>query len=185
MNVSPTQSGTVKVSETVLTSNPGTATVSGGQSVVLEAMPASGYEFSDWSGDLTGQDNPATLVPTCNKTITASFSQITHILTMEVQGAGSVTPSIGSHSYAEGTLVDIGATPETGYRFDSWTGVVGNANSASTTVIVGSDKTVTANFSQIKTTSVSWHSGWFSWIMAGLVVAIVLVVVKTVRRRPN
>ncbi len=50
------------------------------------------------------------------------------------------------HTYAEGTVVNISATPNPGYVFDHWTGDVADPNSASTTVTMDADKTVTANF---------------------------------------
>ena len=36
-------------------------------------MPASGYHFLGWSGDLTGNENPTDIRATLNKTITAHF----------------------------------------------------------------------------------------------------------------
>lgn len=144
MDVSATQGGTVKIDQTIPTTYPAILTVNSGVSVRLEAIPASGYEFTGWNGDLTSQDNPATLVISCNKEVIASFSQKTHRLNIQVKGAGSVVPSAGAHSYVEGTVVDITATPDTGYRFDGWTGEMGDASSASTTVTMDSDETVIA-----------------------------------------
>jgi uncharacterized repeat protein (TIGR02543 family) len=150
VDVSPPQGGTVKIDETIPTTYPITTTVANSKSVILEAIPADGYEFAGWSGSLTGQDNPATLVMSCAKSVTASFSEKERLsLTVEVKGAGSVIPSAGTHSYTQGTVVSINATPNAGYRFDGWTGEVGDASSANTTVTMDSAKTVIANFSQI------------------------------------
>ena len=44
-----------------------------GTSVKLTALPASGYHFNSWSGDLTGNTNPVTIIIDNNKNITANF----------------------------------------------------------------------------------------------------------------
>jgi hypothetical protein len=44
-----------------------------GTSETLTAVPDSGYFFSEWSGDLTGSDNPAVLLMDYDKAVTATF----------------------------------------------------------------------------------------------------------------
>ena len=75
MDVSP-GNGIVKVGEIVSSSYPATYSFEDGTTVLLEAVPASGYLFTSWSGDLSGTTNPATIVIECNNSITANFSQI-------------------------------------------------------------------------------------------------------------
>ena len=65
---------------------------------------------------------------------------------VDPSGGGTTTPGEGVHTYADGTVVNISATPSAGYVFDHWEGAVANANSASTTVTMDADKTVTAHF---------------------------------------
>ncbi|MBN1368061.1 MAG: InlB B-repeat-containing protein [Dehalococcoidales bacterium] len=149
MNVSPTQGGIVTIDEIIPTVYPATKTVSNGTSVVIEAIPAEGYEFTGWSGGLISHENPVTLSMTCNKDITASFSEKKYNLTIDVNGSGTVSPSSGVYSHYEGDAVNITAFPNTGYRFDGWTGDVSNIGSASTTVTMDADKTVVANFSRV------------------------------------
>jgi hypothetical protein len=71
-----------------------------------------------------------------------------YTLTMAVgpTGGGTTDPAVGPHTYAAGTVVDITATPNTGYEFDYWQGDVADPNSASTTVTMNMAKTVTAHF---------------------------------------
>jgi uncharacterized repeat protein (TIGR02543 family) len=71
-----------------------------------------------------------------------------YTLTMAVTGSGATTPVVGPHDYTEGTVVDITATPASGWQFDGWTGDVADPGQASTTVTMDSNKTVTANFSE-------------------------------------
>jgi len=85
-----------------------------------------------------------------DKSVTANFSEIgviSYTLTIEVNGSGSTIPAAGTHQYEEGEIVSISATPDEGWQFDGWTGDVDNPNSASTTVTIDGDKTVTASFS--------------------------------------
>ena len=44
-----------------------------GTTVTLTAIPNSGYIFDHWSGDISGSENPVTVVMNSNKTITAVF----------------------------------------------------------------------------------------------------------------
>lgn len=49
-----------------------------GTPVGLAAVPAPGYTFTGWSGDLTGGDNPATLTMDSDKIVEAHFA-VTHL----------------------------------------------------------------------------------------------------------
>ncbi|MCD6567706.1 MAG: PKD domain-containing protein [Dehalococcoidia bacterium] len=78
-----------------------------------------------------------------------AISGVSYTLTMAVTGNGSTTPAVGGHDYTSGTAVPITAIPDAGWLFDSWTGDVADTLSASTTVTVDADKTVTASFIEI------------------------------------
>ena len=152
-----------------------------GTHVSLEAVPASGYLFDNWSEDLSGNTNPTTIVVDCKKSIIANFSRIMHTLTIQLSGNGSTSPAVGIHDYHEGTVVSITATPESGWQFDSWTGDVSNPVSATTTVTVDSDKAVTASFSRIMRAQISWPL--VGGTIGGLVLVGLPVVILIVRRR--
>jgi uncharacterized repeat protein (TIGR02543 family) len=151
---------TVAVSGSGLTSPAvGQHTYAGGTVVSIIATPASGYQFVNWTGDVgtVANTNAASTTITMNgdHSITANFSntQVTYYtLTMAVSGSGSTSPAVGQHTYAEGTVVPIIATPASGYRFVNWTGNVGtiaNVNAASTAITMNADYSITANFEQI------------------------------------
>jgi hypothetical protein len=81
-----------------------------------------------------------------DKTVTANFALKKYTLTLLVDplGSGLVT---GAGSYSSGATPTITATPIGDYEFVNWTGAtVGDANLATTTILMDSDKTVTANF---------------------------------------
>lgn len=64
--VDPAGSGTVEL-------DPAGPTYPSGTTVTLTANPAAGYAFDHWSGDLSGSDNPATIVMDADKNVTAHF----------------------------------------------------------------------------------------------------------------
>ena len=101
MDVSSGDSGIVLIDQNAHFSYPFTSAFSSGESVSLEAVPANGYRFDSWGGDLSGNTNPEKIVITCDKKITANFSrtQIVHTLTIHSSGSGSTTPEAGSYGY--------------------------------------------------------------------------------------
>jgi hypothetical protein len=128
----------------------GTYSYGEGTEVLVTATPDSGWLFDSWSGEVSHPNLPATIVTVTNdKIVTANFSQIMHSLTVEANGNGLVSPETGAHSYAEGTGVTITAIPDSGWRFDGWSGEVADPELATTTIAIDTDKTITANFSQI------------------------------------
>ena len=73
------------------------------------------------------------------------------MLTMAVDpiNAGATDPSVGGHSYPEDTLVSVSAYGNPGYEFDHWTGDVTDPNSATTTVLMDENQTITAHYSNV------------------------------------
>jgi len=121
--------------------------------VQLTANAPAGYQFTGWSGDASGTQNPLAITMDANKTVTALFAPTPagptyYYLSLQASPAagGNVTPAPGTHPYPEDTQVALNAIPNTGYHFVKWEGDVANPNSAATTVKMSSAKTVTAKF---------------------------------------
>jgi hypothetical protein len=74
VNVSPDNSGTIKVNGSAVTSYPSVFNITLYSTVTLEAMPPFGYTFSNWSGAVTDTTNPTSLYVNCDKTVTATFA---------------------------------------------------------------------------------------------------------------
>jgi len=94
-----------------------------GTEVTLTAVPSAGWQFSSWSGNLTGNINPATIIMDSNKTVTATFTQLsapTYTLNVSTTGSGSVVKSPNQATYHEGTVVTLTAKPNTGWFFNGW-----------------------------------------------------------------
>ncbi|MDZ7373242.1 MAG: T9SS type A sorting domain-containing protein [candidate division KSB1 bacterium] len=70
------QVATVGMGTVVVTPPSVTGTYDSSQVVILRAQPALGWQFAGWAGDLTGAENPDTLVMDSNKNVTAVFSEI-------------------------------------------------------------------------------------------------------------
>jgi hypothetical protein len=74
--------------------NPPDGVYDAGAVVTLTATPASGWQFSSWSGDLSGSANPASITMNGNKDVTATFTvsggsgQVVH---EETQTGGSTS----------------------------------------------------------------------------------------------
>lgn len=150
LSLSGSGNGSVKVNGTLHTL-PWSGQFPSGADVQIEAMSDSGWSFSNWSGDLTGGSNPATVAMSVNKNITVNFSQnCDRSLTISINppGSGIVTSNPDKATYCHDEQVTLTATPNTGYSFTSWSGVDSNSGTTAQ-VTMSNNKTVTANFSQI------------------------------------
>ncbi len=106
LTVSTTGQGSV-------TLNPAGGVYDAGTVVTVEALPDAGWLFNDWSGDLSGNNTPATITVDANKAITANFildgggsgGPVVHVETQTGSSAssGSVSTS-GSLSGVSGDL---------------------------------------------------------------------------------
>ncbi|RDC63769.1 InlB B-repeat-containing protein [Adhaeribacter pallidiroseus] len=56
-----------------VTKSPDLATYNKGETVLLTAIPAAGYQFNGWTGQASGRSNPLTITMNGNKDIQASF----------------------------------------------------------------------------------------------------------------
>jgi hypothetical protein len=137
----------------VTTPGEGTYTYDEGTVVDLVATPDAGYRFVNWTGDVsTVPDvNAASTNITMNGdySITAEFVRQYDLTTSSTTGGDVTTPGEGTYTYDEGTVVNLVATPDAGYRFDEWTGDVGtiaDVNAATTTITMNGDYSITAEF---------------------------------------
>jgi pectate lyase len=141
--------------------NPNATSYASGTVVTLTATPSTGFQFSGWSGDLSGTTNPATITMTANRSVTATFTPVngsTFTLTTSVTGSGSVSRSPNAASYASGTVVTLSATPAANFRFTGWSGdLTSTANPA--TITMNANKSVVANFASNATPDFNLY-GW-------------------------
>ena len=132
------------------------------EDVTLEAIPAEGYEFVNWTenGIIKATTRFYIFNATANRHLVANFA-LTQVQNFTVTSsalpvAGGTT-NITSESYPSGQLVTLIATPNAGYDFVNWTedGAV-VSTSASYMYTVTANRTLVANFSlQIFTITLS------------------------------
>ena len=125
--------------------DPNQATYYHGEQVELRAVPAVGWRFTGWSGDLSGSINPKTLTITGDAQVTATFVRIEYSLDVAVVGQGQVKKSPQQQSYHYGDTVTLTASHEPGWAFHHWSGDTGGSQNPKTIIISG-DMQVTAHF---------------------------------------
>jgi uncharacterized repeat protein (TIGR02543 family) len=134
----PSAGGSIERSPDVLSYAAGTV-------VTLTAIPAAGYTFTGWSGDLSDTANPTTVRMDVNKTITAIFDIDTYTLTVNVSGSGSVAKFPDQATYSHGTSVQLIATPDAGWAFTGWTEDLTTVTNP-VTLIVSRTQSIVAQF---------------------------------------
>jgi hypothetical protein len=149
VQVSNAGNGGVKINGIIPDNFPVVQPFASGETVNVVAVPAFGYEFSSWNGDLTGEVNPATIWMTCNKTVTANFTRVKHDLLININGSGYTNLPAGSYRYDEDEVSSLVATPNNGWYFDRWDGDVLSPTLPTTSVKLNESKVVTANFKRI------------------------------------
>lgn len=101
-------------------------TIEAATEITLEAIPANGWLFGGWSGDVESGEISVTLTITADLDITATFAEIpTFTLTLiaDPENAGTIT---GAGEYMEGDEVEVIAEPLAGAIFLYWADGDGN-----------------------------------------------------------
>lgn len=144
--IQPAAGGSISLSPSGRTYDSGTV-------VKLTATRSSGYDFSSWSGSVTGTSTSVNVTMNANKNVTANFAARIlpkYTLTTAVQptAGGSVSLSPPGGTYDSGTVVTITATRSSGYDFSSWSGSA-TGTSTLVSVTMTENKNVTANFVKV------------------------------------
>ncbi len=141
--------------------NPAGGTYDENTVVELTATADAGFEFTGWSGELSGNSNPDSVTMSGNKTVTATFTSLTpqYSLTTNISGSGTIQRSPDQALYDSSETVVLTATADSAYRFTGWSGVLsGSVNPDS--VEMDSNTTVNATFiRQFKLTSTASGGG--------------------------
>jgi uncharacterized repeat protein (TIGR02543 family) len=128
-----------------------------GQSARLEAIPAPGYAFLNWTenGNIVSTDAILTFTVTSSRALKANFYLQNYTITVVANPAnGGVVTGSGNFTY--GQIDTIKAVSNNGYIFLYWTenGNVLSSNS-SYVITVNGNRTIFANFSQTSSYSVN------------------------------
>jgi Divergent InlB B-repeat domain len=132
LSVAKAGSGTVKGGSTARPETIDCGTGSGceakyvqGEAVTLTATPDPHQQVA-WSGCTSATANTCEVTMSGTKKVTATFSPITHTLTVNKAGSGSGSVSCNgapcAPSYNEGTSVTLSASADSGSSFTGWSG---------------------------------------------------------------
>ncbi len=111
--VAPMYTLTVNSSHGTVTLNPSGGVYTAGTSVQLTANEESGYEFSSWYGDLSGSDNPKTIVMDSDKTVTAIFAELVTVNLVAAEDTW-MNAANTSYNYGGATTISVNARPSSG-----------------------------------------------------------------------
>jgi predicted outer membrane repeat protein len=125
--------------------------VNHGDSITFTVAADTGYHIADIGVDGASQGAISLYTfdnVTANHTITATFATNTYTLTVATSGIGSgvVTPTIGVHTYAYGTVVTITQAADPVSYFSGWSGDCSGQGTCAVTMT--EDRSVVANFDQ-------------------------------------
>ncbi|MGQ9545758.1 MAG: InlB B-repeat-containing protein [Dehalococcoidia bacterium] len=147
LTVSSTEGGSV--------TNPGegTFTYDEGTVVNLVARADSGYGFVKWTGDVStiADVNSAVTAITMNgdNSIKANFGKLHNLSISSTYGGSVAIPGMGIFTYVEGTVVNLVAVADEGFRFAEWLGdvtTIADVNAAVTTITMNGDYEIMARF---------------------------------------
>jgi hypothetical protein len=123
-----------------------------GTIVELTATAETGWEFKEWTGDLTGTDNPSQITVDAAKTVKAVFvkKQFAVNITIEGEGGGTVDEEVVNglkvdDKYEYGTELKLTAKPSAEWEFSSWKEDLEGTDNPQT-ITIDTTKTVTAVF---------------------------------------
>jgi hypothetical protein len=150
---------------TVTSPGPGTFVYEGGDIVDLTAEPDEGYAFVKWTGDvdsITDVDAAQTTI-TMNGSysVTANFESwhpepVALLFLSSTQGGSVTSPGEGTFNCTLGSMVILMAEANSGYKFTNWSGdvdTIANVDAATTTIIMDSSYSITADFQATSTSS--------------------------------
>jgi hypothetical protein len=150
----------------VTTPGEGTFTYVNGEMVNLVAKAEEGYQFAEWTGDVDSIANVEAATTTINMSgdysITAKFVKQYDLTIACTTGGSVIVPGEGTFAYDKGTVVNLAAEADEGYRFVEWTGdigTIGNVNDATTIITMSGNYSITANFVAVYDLTISSTAG--------------------------
>lgn len=113
-----------------------------GSCITLTCTADPEHEFTHWSGDAEGSDNPLTLTLERDKSVIGHFVP-TYTVVASASGRGTAAVSPQSTRYRVGTVVQLEAIPDRWHAFTGWNdGSTGNPRE----VVVESNSVFVASF---------------------------------------
>lgn len=92
------------------------------------------------------RDYNTVTIPSPSAAVSMNAESAGYMLTVQIEGMGSVTPEPKPEGYFHGETVTLTATPVLGWHFGHWEGIPTGRRNNPLTVTMDSDKTLTAVF---------------------------------------
>ena len=101
----------------------GTTSAHYGETVTVGATPATGYQLSSWSTNVSGVvvSNSKFTMPNSAITVTGNFSKVNYSITCNANPSGGGTPSASKNPANYGDSITMSHNRASGYLFDGWT----------------------------------------------------------------
>jgi len=123
-----------------------------GDSVKFKAVAADNFVFNSWYGDVSGTNNPFSIVIDSSLTIGAKFER-KYIVSLEVEGSGSIESNPKKDFYLYGDSVKFKAVAADNFVFNSWYGDVSGTNNPFS-IVIDSDLNIGAEFTESSTQTI-------------------------------
>ena len=138
-----------KTGQGTVTLSPAGGTYAANSTVSLTATPAAGWMFHGWSGDLSGNVTPASLLMSGNRSVTATFVEIPpYRVSITTTGDGIVMLTPSADDYSSNSVVSAEPIPATGWIFSGWSGAATGTDSP-LEVTMNGHKALHATFTKI------------------------------------
>ena len=145
-SANPTEGGTVN----------GSGNYASGQTVNLNAVANTGYNFTNWTedGSVVSTNAVYSFTAAANRTLIANFELANYTISAVANPAAGGTIN-GAGSYTYGQTATLTATANTGYQFVNWTdGNAAVSDEATYSFTVNGNRNLVANF-QINTYTIT------------------------------
>ncbi|MFA9457405.1 tetratricopeptide repeat protein [Halalkalibacter sp. AB-rgal2] len=125
-----------------------------GTLITIEAIPAQGWTFARWEGDLEGSEAIRDITVDDHLSIMAVFTRDTgeYTLALSKSGAGTVTKDRADSTFQANDTVTLQATPDSGWEFVRWTGTK-ESTQPTFTITMQEDTSLRAIFREVEQTS--------------------------------
>ncbi len=145
----PTKTIKINAPEGSVQLNPPGRSYTPGTMVTLTAFEL-GFALKSWGGDLSGTENPISILMDNDKVVKASFAHTATFTLTTNSTNGKIVLNPPGGVYNSGSKVVLTPQKDFGYKFSKWSGDISSSN-ASDTIIISSNKQVTAHFVSIPT----------------------------------
>ena len=143
-----------------------------GSVVTLEATPATGYKFLNWTlnGKVVSTDEAFETTALGDMNVVANFTKKNYMVNVGVEGVGGTTEGTATGIYEHGTPISVTAIPDEDYILQGWTvnGEPAGGSNSELTLVADQALDIQASFLQeYYRQSMTMARGW-NWISAYL-----------------